>query len=674
MRKSTIAIALSTVYSSTAWCADMDLFDLSLRELMDTPVQGSTLTQETVSSAPTAVTVFDQAFIASVPVNYLYELLNYVPGIQSQRGADSSFAYGYSFRGRRNGNQSKEALLLIDGQVINDPRTGAANGSLRLITVDRISRVEVIRGPGSAIYGSGAYGGVINVVTRKDWNETAIGGGNLGLARVRTMGTVSAENWSADAYLNASRDDGDEYSLDDTFSDAASDRITTRDPRRMVDLSGSLNLGDTRVSLIWSEVEGGDYYSLETISEDYNFNRYIHRGIHASHQMQWSEKNQLDINFQHIFVEQHLDSQITAEGAVSAISNPSSDDPIIIKALVKAEGYRFSLHNDWQYSRDFSAQMGMNWQRNVTLTSEAANNYNTEQLTNNDFPIDYYGDFSQTVRSQRQDPQQIWGVYGQGLIIVGEHHQFNVGMRYDSNENVDSHISPRLGWVYNMNDEHTFKLLYGEAFRAASLSEMSNPNSPVLRGNLELDHEIIKTVDAIFLHQEDDLNYQFGLYYNHYQSPIGIILNSEDIRQYINGPSDDGYGVELEFNWSIASGYWLRGSFSEMLEMPSAFFREGERTGSLHFTYSNGPWLWSLSGVYQSETITEISEGVFQQLPSHWVWGSKLSVTISPSIRTVFQIKNVSDEQYVNSPQGQGLPEGVPNRGREISCELEYQW
>ena len=84
------------VWPITARSSDVDLFDMGLRQLMNLPVEGSTRTQETVSTAPAAVTVFDAAFIKSLPVDHLYELLNYVPGMQSQRGADSGFSFGYS--------------------------------------------------------------------------------------------------------------------------------------------------------------------------------------------------------------------------------------------------------------------------------------------------------------------------------------------------------------------------------------------------------------------------------------------------------------------------------------------------------------------------------------------------------------------------------------------------
>ena len=660
----------------TARSSDVDLFDMGLRQLMNLPVEGSTRTQETVSTAPAAVTVFDAAFIKSLPVDHLYELLNYVPGMQSQRGADSGFSFGYSVRGRRNGNQSKEVLLLIDGQVLNDPRTGAANGSARMMSVAQISRVEVIRGPGSALYGSGAYSGVINVITRQQENQWDLHVGNMGLYGMTGLSHFSAGQWQLDGYLNVYKDSGDQYNLDDTFSLDAADRVITRDPRSMLEGHISISNGSNNISLIYNDIKGDDFYSLENLSNGINSTRYIHQGIQVSHDINWAPKLSSHIEWQYTSVEQHLDSQITAVGALAdpALSNPVSNDPLIIYALVKGEAYRFNWHNDWQSSERLSVQFGMNWQQNETLTSEAANNFNTDQLSNNDFPVDYYGDFSNITTAESQSPQEIWGLYGQTIYQPNDIHRFNFGIRYDSNESVDAHWSPRLGWVVSLDENSTIKMLYGQAFRAASLSETSNPNSPILRGNTELKHELIETVDIIYLYQQSNLNVQAGMFYNYYDTPITVIINDENIREYTNGSSSQSYGLEFEMNYELANDVWLRVSASEFLETPQSFFREGARTGSVMLNGFMDALNWNISAVYKSDSEMEIANNAFDKVSSYWLLGGKLQYQHNKQLSSQLQIKNINNQQYNTAPQGNGIFEGTPNRGREIAYSISYQW
>ncbi len=143
------------------------LFVMSLEDLLKVKVRGSTLTDESIRDVPGAVSVFTHDQIQRMGFDYLHELLNLVPGYQSQRTGNFTQNYAYSSRGRRNETQAKEILVIMDGRTLNDSRTSSANMTLPLILLEQIERVEIIRGPGSAIYGSSAFTGVINIVTRR---------------------------------------------------------------------------------------------------------------------------------------------------------------------------------------------------------------------------------------------------------------------------------------------------------------------------------------------------------------------------------------------------------------------------------------------------------------------------------------------------------------------------
>lgn len=676
MRFNGLLYTLILLVSVNTKANDAELFDLGLRQLMNITVEGATLTPETVSSAPAALTVFDASYIQSLPVDYLYELLNYVPGVQSQRGADSGFSFGYSFRGRRNGNQSKEILLLIDGHVLNDPRTGAANGSARMMNVAQIERVEVIRGPSSALYGSGAYSGVVNIVTRKNLNAIKLQAGSFSQQAISLSNHYESNAFQLNSFLHVLNDDGDEYNMDDSFSNNALDRINTTDPRKVIEWHGSFSFKQTHASLIYNEVEGEKFYSLENVSEAVNHNRFIHTGIQVEQTFKWNNALDSRFEFQYAYTDQDLDSQVTAEGALndSSLSNPVSSDPVIILAEVEAEGYRMNWHNNWYQSDRLSTQFGVNWIKNITLTSQAANNFDVLQLSANQFPIDYYGDFSNVTVAVSQDPQEIFGAYGQALYQVNDAQQLNIGLRYDYTDSASGHWSPRLGWVSDFDDNNTFKMLFGQAFRAASLSEMASPDSPILKGDPDLRHEVIETLDLIYMYQDSNLNLQAGAYYNHYDDPIIIILNPQSIRQYVNGSESESYGIEFEMNYELMDDTWLRIALSEQLARPDSFLRESERTGSLVLSGLTGNIRWNISTLYSGSRKTEYSVGEFSDLPSQWLWSSKIQFSHNEYMKSVLQLANMNDQQFADAPQGEGLIEGVPNRGRALTYSFKYDF
>ena len=118
-------LALLCLLSLGAHADEFAYLELSLEQLLETPVTGSTLTEESIKTVPAAVSVFTHEHIERLGVDYLHELLGLVPGFQFNRNANSGLAYSYSARGRRTTHVSLEVLLLVDGKVFNDPRGGS---------------------------------------------------------------------------------------------------------------------------------------------------------------------------------------------------------------------------------------------------------------------------------------------------------------------------------------------------------------------------------------------------------------------------------------------------------------------------------------------------------------------------------------------------------------------
>jgi outer membrane cobalamin receptor len=137
-----------------------DIMELSLDEFLDAKFEVAAKLTLTLRESPGVVTVLSHNEIMSIGARDLIDVLNLVPGFSPL--IDSSSTFNVGFRGMIN---EGKVLLLIDGQEMNE----VFYTSLRLVPrypVDQIERIEIIRGPGSAIYGGMAELGVINVITR----------------------------------------------------------------------------------------------------------------------------------------------------------------------------------------------------------------------------------------------------------------------------------------------------------------------------------------------------------------------------------------------------------------------------------------------------------------------------------------------------------------------------
>lgn len=657
--------------SALAMNEPVDLFELNLSQLMQITVTGATLTPLTISTAPSAVTVFRQQDIDHFGVTYLHELLNFVPGFQSQRNLDSATSYGFSVRGRRNGSLAKEVLLLLDGQVLNDPRTGSANSGVRLFKLANIERIEIIRGPGSALYGSGAYAGVINMVSLRNENQLTVRAGELGTKELGISKTLSLNEVSGHFNMNIYDDDGQLFNVDDNFNTDPAVRIDTRDAYRVLDVNTAIHFGGIKMGFIGQTTRADDFYSLETVANGFNNYRSQYYHGYAEYEFTWFKNISSQLSISTKWVESALDTQSSAPGAFFTISNPPSNDPLLLKALVQGRAHRFGWSNDMAINPMTSLQFGLEWIENTEITSQANDNFNTYQLSFGQFPIDYYGDFNHLTRSDPQPSQRNIGLYMQSLYQVSNSQQFNFGLRFDSNKRETLHTSPRIGWVHQLSDQHTYKVLYGEAFRASSLNESSAPNSFILKGNLNLKHETIRTLDVIYQYQREKFTLQAGWYANQFNDPILTAFTDTGGREFVNGESSDIQGVELEMHYAFSSQLTFRLSHSVLINKPESFFREANRQSSFALHWQRNQWWLDVSGILVGGRKTPQAD---QQVPlsSYELLYGQLGYQIHSQHEVTLNISNLLDSDFETSVQGSRLTEGAPNRGRVST--VNYEW
>jgi outer membrane receptor for ferrienterochelin and colicin len=164
---------------------------LTLEELMDTKIVSSaSLTEIEPRKAPAQLTIITREYIATSGARDLVELLNiYVPGYQvNNHGSRGRVA------GTRGIDSPVKSIILVDGVKVNDSWALGMLAETYLPMLGDIESVEYINGPGSAIYGAGAIGGVINIKTRRPDSLIAEGENQGGAVRV-SHDFVSRSDW-----------------------------------------------------------------------------------------------------------------------------------------------------------------------------------------------------------------------------------------------------------------------------------------------------------------------------------------------------------------------------------------------------------------------------------------------------------------------------------------------
>lgn len=648
------ALCLFICLLSEIVCA-RDFLEMDLEELMQVTITGSTLTQESRMSVPSVVTVFTQDQIAALGIDYLYELLNFVPGYQFDRNGDSPSGYTFSARGRRNSAEAREVLLLVDGRRFDDPRTGGADGSLPLFPLAQIERVEIIAGPGSALYGSGAFNGVINVISRHGVTALSADAGGDGRRSVDGLFSTGNNNWQLDVFAHAYEDSGQNYSVSGIGE--------SDDPRHAFALNVDLQIGDTRLQAAYHRLLSNNAYVFETFYNDLNSYTQEFSQLGVERKMILSDAFQVRLNFSYVNIEQNFSGFLLPEGTLASVSQPASSDPFLLKGVLAGKSYRLAASSEWLVNQQSNLQFGAEWQRNQETISKAYNNYDLGQIAAGQYPVAYYGDFSHSTQVGMLDTLDAQGLYGQWLYDATAKDKFTLGLRYDRFSEIGGHLSPRLAWVHSVNQQHRLKLLYGEAFRAPSLSEMGLINNPVLVGNPDLEHEIVKTVDFVWVMSLKDSTITLDVFDQHYETPIATGFKN-NIRTYVNGENEYSQGISLEWEQELAQGLLLRTTATYFSHLPDSAFREADALASSMINYQFSNWNFNVSATYQSERGYLQAGDEVAFLDNFVLINSAVKYQLSDSTSIKLAVKNAMDKEYFTPSQGVGVG-GIVNRGRE---------
>lgn len=164
MRSLCIAfVAVTLLFSLPVYAEDVKLDE---GQKLDEVVVTATKTKQAKNEAPASVDVVTGEEIREKNLNFADQSLRELPGVFSERrGGTSGIADSFAplhLRGMPNASQS---LVLLDGQPMNNYE---GNVHWWAIPVENIDRVEVVRGPFSSLYGGGAMGGVVNIITKTD--------------------------------------------------------------------------------------------------------------------------------------------------------------------------------------------------------------------------------------------------------------------------------------------------------------------------------------------------------------------------------------------------------------------------------------------------------------------------------------------------------------------------
>ena len=529
-----------------------------------------------ISKAPAVATVVTAADIKEIGARDIDDVLETVPGLHVSRDVLGGNSI-YAFRGIYDRN-NPQVLMLVNGISISNLFVGNRGNAWGGMPVESISRIEVIRGPGSAIYGADAFAGVINIVTK---NANEIDGTQVG---IRYGSFNSKEAWLLHGGNYAGFDvafmaevkstDGHNEDVDSDFQNL-SDGIIPTPPFPDVSLApGSTNNSRDNLDLRldvrkehWMfrgglqrrrnlEVGFGIGAALDPNAE-YASDRWNADLTYHNPEFREDWDVQLQASFFNTSQEVEEDTVLFPPGAFLLAAPPGMTtgpypDGVIGNPEVWERHWRVNFTTLYTGFEDHAIRIGSGYTDSEIYRVREERNFGLDDMGGFILPGSPLVDVSDTpfafLPEKHRDNK-----YGfiQDVWSFANDWEFTAGIRYDDYNDFGDTWNPRAALVWSARHDTTLKLLYGQAFRAPSFAEFRNrPVNPVAVGNDELDPEEIETFEfAVDYRPFESLRFGSNIFYYEWDDIIRFVTEGA-LATAQNVGEQTGYGLELEMEWS----------------------------------------------------------------------------------------------------------------------------
>ena len=623
-----------------------DLYQLSLEELLKINITSSTLQDESLQSVPSSISVYHREEIKRLGFTRLTELMNYVPGFQAYRVDSGWPRYNHSVRGRRIGDATPEILILIDGVRINNDWRGSGTGYNLYISLDNIESAEFIRGPGSSIYGSNAFLGVISLTTsgRREINVAASPYGDD--QRLHWVWQEGSRELTF--FANRKNYNGQKYSIFDPDLSVQA-FVDTSDPFTAENIYMTAEVDGFSAHFSYNKTTAEDFYLGGFVSNEQNRSLYQTMRLDVNQTLPLLE--QLDMDFQLYVVDRGL--------SVTSILSQSND----IGATGSVD------------EKEWGVVARMYYQPLERARTVFGVEYREPDMNN--LRSRFFGSVESEFLIGRESKRRINAFFAQFQYEINEQWQYLMGLRRDDYSNFGSHNSPRLSLLYHADSNNTLKLLYSEAFRAPTREENDTINNPTAVGNSMLHPETAATLELVWSHLFNTGFFQMTIFDVLIRDSI-IEDDSPEPQKQINGNDQTIGGVEIEWKLRPTSQIEYRMAFTHFLNEAKINNTEANILLSNSLSYFLNDWTFSIRGFYQNEKYhtvdTSLVSSGFVEQESKLEVDININYQITKNFESYLKVKNIFNEN-VNSPVERSTNiVGSPTESRLAEVGLRFSF
>ena len=648
---------------------------------------------ENIKKTSASVSVITAREIRRMGAREIKDVLRSIPGIsfQNERHGD----YDLEVRGiLKDGNQ--HILFLLNGHSLNANYWGGIAPSYTQLSLENIERIEVVRGPGSALYGANAFAAVINVITKEGADVDGLQlNAKVGSENTQQYNILFGQQWGefgakvnfeylkSDMYRGYIEQD-QQNQLDQVFGSQAS--LAPGDTRGYLEryeLSWLFELYGFRFDGIYADRDMIPSIGIapalndnsRTPSTDYALNLSYTRDIGKS--VSFQGRVYYNYTFMDYYYQFYPDNtvlptpdgpQIWPDGLIGGPSNKNTRTGAEIQVT-----YAFSDSNtllgggSYEYMNQYDVK--------------ALSNYYPTPLRNVFIPIGEVNDISDMYNYSREVDRTFGAVFLEDLWDIRDNLRLTLGARYDEYSDFGGSFNPRAGLAWEFRPDYDLKLLYGRAFRAPSFYELYNQNNPAFVGNPDLQPETVDTYEISLGAQiVSALSGRLAFFLNEIQDSIELATyETQDV--FENQGEIRTQGVEFDIKYDFGKGTWLGANYTyqnaQNMDTDEALYNVPKHKGNImtNIRFSKYANLYA-DWCFQNGFSRQEGDSRQDDNPGFGVLNATLLLRKFIPALEDFEVRgsiyNILDEDYTVPTAKDGLPVDYPMPGRQFLVDVQY--
>jgi len=641
---------------------------------------------EDIKKTASSISVITDRQIRQMGARHLADVLQVVPGMSTWYHPEGQHAI--AVRGITK-SSSNIVLLMLNGHPLNESWSGGATWIHDTMMLDNVKRIEVIRGPGSALYGANAFAGVINVITKEaediDGWELTVRGGSYDTQQYNLLYGKTHKDLEITFNYNYFNTHGFNGHLD---KDA---------------LSISPSILNRKASLVPSRLKGDD--EKYDVALNLKYKGFIFDGRYVDREMDdpvsglgilnnkntWSPKNY----YLNIGYEKTLWEDLTIYGKVYRnhdrnryfYQTPSGTTlltpvgPVIMKdgktssESLKNNRTGFEIQTTYNIFDTNTIVAGITYEEMKQYDVNRRTNFLWTSIPFVEIPLPSVRDLSHIQNHNRSAKRNFKAFFFEDIWDVTDNLRLTVGVRYDDYSDFGNEVSPRAGLVWEFIEGYDVKLLYGHAFRAPNFQELYSFSG----GNPDLDPETIDTYE-VSLGAEFTSSLSSRVTFYHSQGDDNIVPL---LFGYMNYGKVRLQGVEVEAKYDFGRGSYLAMNYTYRRIMSPHTIGRADWPTPKHL--GNIMANVRLSKHLNLYTSCHIEDGFRRDRGDSRDNMSGYAIVNATLIAKKFlkgyqgleirgSVYNLFDKDYTSPYYPSLLPDDMPRPGRNFMIEMKYKF